>query len=129
MKTHSITWTPTDSKRNLSILESAPKINRIQQAALKVFAALVPALAIVVGAAWALTDPSLTLLLHVSIWTSGLVFLGLALESDGAAVWLALATGIVLPILAQLSTRVSNEFAVVAAAVIAAWVAAAILRR
>ena len=129
MKTHSLTWTPTDSKRNLSIMESAPKFNRIQQIALKVFVALVPALAIVVGAAWALTDPSLELFLHVTIWTSGLVFLGLAIESDGTAVWLALATGIILPILAQLSSRVSNEFAVVAAAIIAAWVAAAILRR
>ena len=129
MKTHSITWSHSASSRNLSILDSAAKLNNILHLAARVFVALVPALAIVVGAAWALTDPSLELFLHVSIWTSGLVFLGLALESNGVAVWLSLATGIILPILAQLSARETNEFAIVAAAIIAAWVVAAILRR
>ena len=129
MKTHSITWSNSASSRNFSIRNSASKLNRILHLAAKVFVALVPALAIVVGAAWALTDPSLELFLHVTIWTSGLVFLGLALESNGAGVWLSLATGIILPILAQLSAHETNEFAIVAAAIIAAWVAAAILRR
>ena len=129
MKTHSITWSHSASSPNRSILDSASKLNSILSMATRVFVALVPALAIVVGAAWALTDPSLELFLHVAIWTSGLVFLGLALESNGAAVWLSLATGIILPILAQLSARETNEFAIVAAAIIAAWVAAAILRR
>ena len=129
MKTHAITWSHSNTDQNLSILPSASKLNRIQKMAVKVFVALIPALAIVMGTTWALTDPSLELFLHAAIWTSGLVFLGLALESNGAGVWLSLATGIILPILAQLSARETNEFAIVGAAIIAAWVAAAILRR
>ena len=129
MKTHSITWSHGNTNRNLSILESASKLNRIQHLAAKIFVALVPALAIVVGAAWAITDPSLELYLQATIWTSGFVFLGLALESKGATIGLALATGIILPILALLGDRLAGEFIIVAAALVAAWVAAAILRR
>jgi hypothetical protein len=115
--------------QNQAILESASKLNRILQLAGKGFVALVPALAIVVGAAWVITDPSLELFLQATIWTSGFVFLGLALESDGAVAGLSLATGLVLPVLAWLSDRVAGEYAIVAAALVAAWIAAAILRR
>ena len=129
MKTHSIEWTHSTTNPNVAILDSASKLNRILHLAAKGFVALVPALAIVVGAAWVITDPSLELFLQATIWTSGFVFLGLALESEGATAGLALATGLMLPILALLSESVAGEFTIVAAALIAAWIAAAILRR
>ena len=129
MKTHSIDWTHSTTNQNVAILETASKLNRILHLAAKGFVALVPALAIVVGAAWVITDPSLELFLQATIWTSGFVFLGLALESDGATAGLALATGLMLPILALLSESVAGEFTIVAAALVAAWIAAAILRR
>ena len=129
MKTHSIDWTHSTTNQNVAILETASKLNRILHLAAKGFVALVPALAIVVGAAWVITDPSLELFLQATIWTSGFVFLGLALESEGATAGLALATGLMLPILALLSESVAGEFTIVAAALIAAWIAAAILRR
>jgi len=129
MKTHSIEWTHNTTNPNVAILDSASKLNRILHLAAKGFVALVPALAIVVGAAWVITDPSLELFLQATIWTSGFVFLGLALESEGATAGLALATGLMLPILALLSESVAGEFTIVAAALIAAWIAAAILRR
>ena len=120
MKTHSIEWTHSTTDQNVAILETASKLNRILHLAAKGFVALVPALAIVVGAAWIITEPSLELFLQATIWTSGLVFLGLALESNGATVGLALGTGLVLPILALLSESVAGEFTIVAAALIAA---------
>ena len=129
MKTHSIEWSHSNTSQNLAIMDSASKLNRVLHLAGKGFVALVPALAIIVGAAWAVTVPSLELFLQATIWTSGFVFLGLALESDGATAGLALATGLMLPILALLSESVAGEFTIVAAALIAAWIAAAILRR
>jgi len=129
MKTHSITWSHGITSQNPAILASASKLNRILHLAAKGFVALVPALAIVVGAAWAITDPGLELFLQATLWTSGFIFLALALESDGAVVWLSLATAIVLPALTLLGDRVASEFTIIAAALVAAWVAAAILRR
>jgi hypothetical protein len=58
------------------------------------------------------------------------VFLGLALESESAEVSvLNLVTGLALPALALLSSRIAIEFVIVAATLVAAWVAAGILRR
>jgi predicted branched-subunit amino acid permease len=63
-------------------------------------------------------------------WAAGFVFVGLAIESESAeASILSLATGIVLPVLAALSARLAPELLLVAAALIAAWIATAILRR
>ena len=129
MKTHSITWSHSASSRNLSILDSASKLNNILHLATRVFVALVPALAIIVGAAWAVTVPSLELFLQATIWSSSFVFFGLALDSQKATIGLALASGVALLSFAWLSSSVASEFIIVAAALIAAWVAAAILQR
>ena len=88
-----------------------------------------PALALVVGAAWAITLPSLEQFLQASLWASGFVFLALAIDSEKPTVGGLLATGIALPALALLSSHVAGEFAIVAAVITAAWVAASILRR
>jgi hypothetical protein len=63
------------------------------------------------------------------LWASGFIFLALAIDSEKPAVGLQLATGIALPVLALLSSRVAGEFAIIAAVVVAAWLAASILRR
>lgn len=129
MKTHSIEWTHSKPNRNIAILDSASQLNRILQLAGKGFVALVPALAVIVGAAWAVTSPSLELFLQATIWTSSFVFFGLAIDSQKATIGLALASGIALMLLAWLSSSVASEFIIVAAALIATWFAAAILRR
>jgi hypothetical protein len=110
-------------------MDSASKLNHILQLAAKGFVALVPALAIIVGTAWAISVPGLELYLQATVWTSGFVFFGLALDSQKAAVGLALASGFAMLGLAWLSERAGSEFTIVAAALVAAWVAAAILRR
>ena len=81
------------------------------------------------GAAWLVTVPDLVIYLQATLWTSGFVFMGLAIDSEKPVFGLHLATGIALPVLAVLSSRVSVEFAIIATALVALWVAAAIWRR
>ena len=129
MKTHTIEYLQNDFPSGTAIAGSAKTLNRALGLAAKVFTSLVPAFAIVVGAAWAITLPGLEQFLQASLWASGFLFLALAIDSEKPAVGLLLATGIAIPVLALLSSRVAGEFAIVAAVLVAAWVAASILRR
>ena len=129
MKTHSIIWSNIENPKTTLALNPAGNLNRALCLAAKAFVALVPALAIVTGAAWLITIPDLAVYLQATLWTAGFVFFGLALESEKTAFFLSLATGFALPLLAWLSSRVAIEFAIVAAALLAAWLAAAIWRR
>ena len=129
MKTHTIKWFQNDFPSKIGIAGSARTLNRALCLAARGFTALVPALAIVVGAVWAITDPGVEQILQVSLWACGFVFLALVIDSEKPPVGLPLATGIALPILALLSSRVASEFAIVGAVLVAIWVAALILRR
>jgi len=129
MKALTIDWLHSDFPSRTTIAGPAMALNRALCLAAKAFTALVPALAIVVGAAWAITVPSLEQLLQASLWASGFIFLALAIDSQKATIALLLATGIALPILALLSSHVAGEFAIVAAVLVATWVAASILKR
>ena len=129
MRTQTIEWFQNDLPSRTAIAGSVRTLNRILCLAAKGFTALVPALALVVGAAWAITLPSLEQFLQASLWASGFVFLALAIDSEKPAIGWLLATGIALPVLALLSSFVAGEFAIVAAVIVAAWVAASILRR
>lgn len=129
MRANTIECLPNDFPSRISIAGAARILNRALCLAVKGFTALVPALAIVVGAAWAITLPGLEQFLQASLWASGFVFLALAIDPQKPSVVLQLATGITLPILALLSSHVAVEFTVVAAVLVAAWVAASILRR
>jgi hypothetical protein len=130
MKTHSIEWSNIDTREGHLGLNPVKQLSGLMSLASRAFLALVPALAIVVGAAWLVTLPDGVLFLQASIWAGGFVFLGLAIEADTAELSiLNLATGIALPVLALLSSRVALELVIVAATLVAAWVAAGILRR
>lgn len=129
MKTQTIESFQNDFTVNTAVADWVRTLNRVLCLAAKGFTALVPALAIVVGAVWAITVPSLEQYLQASLWASGFVFLALAIDSAKPTVAKTLATGIALPVLALLSTSVASEFAIVAAVIVAAWVAASILRR
>ena len=128
MKTHTIEW--TNNTLGSTIAQNpVASLNRVLQLATKAFLALVPALAILVGAAWLVTVPDLVLYLQATLWASGFVFMGLAIETEKPVIGLSLVTGVALPVLAVLSSRISVEFAIVAAALVAIWVAAAIWRQ
>lgn len=130
MKTHSIEWSELCVGENRLTLDPARRLPRLMNLVSKAFLALVPALAIIVGAAWLITLPEHLLLLQALIGTSGFIFLGLAVEAETVEVSiLSLATGILLPVLSWLSSPTAVELLIVAAALIAAWTAASILRR
>ena len=129
MKTHSIEWSNIGSEKRAATLPTIGHLNHVLCLATKAFVALVPALAIVIGSAWLISAPDLMVYLQATLWTSGFVFLGLAIESEKPVILASLATGIALPALAVLSSKVAVEFAVVAAVLVAAWVAVAIFRR
>jgi len=129
MKTHTIEWTNINNHSTTTNRIPVGRVNSAMSLATKAFLALVPALAVVVGAAWLITAPGLVVYLQATLWASGFVFLGLAIDSEKSVASLSLATGIALPILAVLSSRVAVEIAIIAAVLVAAWVAAAIWRR
>jgi len=128
MRTQTIEWFQNDLPSKTAIAGSVRTLNRILCLAAKGFTALVPALAIVVGTAWAITLPGLEQFLQASLWASGFVFLALAIDSEKPTIGWLLATGIALPVIALLSSFVAGEFAIVAAVIVAAWMAAATLR-
>lgn len=129
MKTQTIEWFHSNFPRRTATTAYARTLNRVLCLATKGFTALVPALAIVVGAAWAITVPGAEQFLQASLWASGFVFLALAVDAERPTIGVPIATGIALPVLALLSLHVAGEFAIVAAVIVAAWVAASILRR
>lgn len=90
--------------------------------------AALPVSAILAGSAWAIGSFDSAIVLQATIWVTGFVFLALAMDARRLVFEGMLATGLALPVLALLSANVAVEFAIVAAALVAGWVAAAILR-
>ena len=129
MKAHTIEWLHSTTPGRDITVPYAKNLNHALGLAAKVITASVLALAIVIGAAWAITIPSLEPLLEATIWSSGFVFLALAVDSERSSVAPLLITGLALLVLALLGSRVAAEFAIVAAILLAAWLAASILRR
>jgi hypothetical protein len=129
MKTHTIEWSSIQSVSTALTRNPIGRLNGALHLATRAFLAVVPALAIVVAAAWLVTVPDLVVYLQATLWASGFVFLVVAIDSQKPVIGLTLATGIALPALALLSSRVSVEIAIVAAVLVAGWIATAIWRR
>jgi hypothetical protein len=128
MKTHSIEWTSLENRRSLNSAGAVTGLQRTLCAASDLFIAAVPALAIVVAAAWLASDPALAVFLQAALWASGFLFFGLAIDARSSHVIPLLASGFALPVLALLSRNGTLELAIVAAAIIASWVGFAIYR-
>jgi hypothetical protein len=126
MKTHAIEWTGLDSKERTDSLNPVGNLNSATRVVSRAIVALIPALAMTVGAAWLVTMPDLVVYLQATLWASGFVFFGLALESEKATIGLSLATGFALPLLALLSSKVAVEISIIAVALVAVWIAAAV---
>jgi len=130
MKSHLLEWSAFTTQKENSWLDPVSSLNRLFGIAGKAFIAVTPALAILVGAAWAISVPGIEMIVQASVWAFGFIFLALAVEAGPKENfgW-TLATGLLLPLLAVLSSRVASEFLVLAAAVIATWLATIIFRR
>ncbi len=128
MKTHTIEWTNTNIRSDARKYNPARKLNRVLCLSANLFLALVPALAVVTGAAWLITAPDLAAYLQAFLWGAGFVFLGVAIDAPKPLSMLSLLTGLALPALAMLSSQLAVEIAVLAVAILAAWTAMAIWR-
>jgi hypothetical protein len=135
MKTHSINW--NESNTNLAglgtrIESAARKTPRAFNAAtvqlVRAIGAILAAASILLAAIWANQAFTGTGVPEALVWTSGLVFLALAVESSNEKFVAFLSTGLVLPILAILSAKLAPEFTVVAAGVLAVWASLAVLK-
>lgn len=112
------------------LLAQARGLEILAMLATRAAIALIPALSVVVVAALTVASPDLAVYLQATLWAGGFVFIVLAVESDSpASAIVNLAIGVALPVLAWLSARLALELAVVGAALVAAWLAAAIFRR
>lgn len=129
MKTYAIKTNTFSNREKTNPVALAYGVNHGLRLAAKAFLATVPALAIVVLATWLVTMPDLVVYLQVTLWASGFVFLGLAIDSESPDNGLSLLTGIALPVLAVMSSRVAVEIAVIDSVIIALWLAVAIWRR
>ena len=130
MKTQSIELFPRVHRQGATVSNALPRFRSATCLTVRTLVALVPALALVVGSAWLVTLPSLMPYLQATTWAAGFAFLGLAVESERSDTALMMSlTGIALPVLAVLSSRVATELAIVAATLVAVWVVAALMRR
>lgn len=134
MSTNTITWpTPknaTADTRTAAQWQPSEPLAGAMRFGARLLLAAAPALAVLVASAWAVATGTDNGILQAVIWASGFIFFALAIEAIETewAAWL-FATGAALPVLALLSAFVADEFALLGAALIAAWVATAILRR
>ena len=101
---------------------------RTRMLSLWLIASVATAAIMMVVAAWVISTYETPAILQAMVWASGFVFLAMAMESKKPDVGLLLATGFALPVLAVLSSKVAADFAIVAVALVAAWVAVAIFR-
>ncbi len=76
--------------------------------------------AILILATWASGNGMQDILAGTS-WGAGLVFLALAIDSEGPGAMLQAVSGLVLMVLAWATYRVAPEFAVLAALLVSAW--------
>lgn len=129
MKTQSIELFPLIDREGAAVTRALPRLRSATCLTVRTLIALVPALVLVVGSAWLVTVPGLVPFLLAATWAAGFVFLGLAVESEHSDTALLLSlTGIALPVLAFLSSRVATELAIVAATLVAVWTVAALVR-
>jgi len=129
MNTHSIHWETCSEPSAIVARGRLSGLNRFIDRAMSFFAAMFTAFVTIAGAAWIVDNPALVLYLQTTLWTAGLLYLGVAIEAEKPATsTLALATGMVLPALTFASQRSGPEWLIVAATLVAAWLAAAVYR-
>jgi hypothetical protein len=124
MKTQSINWT-TESTTNRHATGTA--LNQLTAMVVRAFTATVGALSVLAGMAIMITLPQYDNYMQAGLWAVGFIFLALAIEAKRPAAFTI--TGLALPAIALLSYHVATEWAMVAAATIAAWVVFTVYRR
>ena len=127
MKTQALNWSPTSPAGAKSFtglkLDTRPALRLL----LMVLAAALPAAAVSIITLWAISNGGL-IYVAAAYWSAGLIFLALMVENSGERGFALAGSGLALMALAWLSSRVAPEFGIVAGFLLAAWVAAPVLR-
>jgi hypothetical protein len=97
------------------------------QVLLLILAAILPAAVVSVITIWAISSGA-TAFVAAFYWASGFIFLALMVDSEGKYRTVLAGTGLGLMTMAWMSSRVAPEFGVIAGFVLAAWVAAPVVR-
>ena len=129
MKALSIEWFGLHANARSANEAAAFNLRKAVRVAGQALLSLFTATGIVLCAAWMAQSPGLLVFLQTALWTSSFVFVGLAIDLQKPSNGLGLASGVLLFILTDLSADMAPEFAIAAAAVIAAWLAVAVWRR
>ena len=129
MKSHTVEWTFNDLAAPAPRTASSDRFRSLSRLAWRALVAAVPALAVVLTAVWLAATPDWAVYLQATLWTSGFLFFGLAIDAQGRGSLAAALSGIALLVLAYLSSSVAIEFAIIAAVIVAAWIATAVFRR
>jgi hypothetical protein len=128
MNTYTTTW--LQSQPDIAAGPRGPAFlpDVISMGSALVLAIVLPAMALIIGTAWMVSQPELIPCLQAMLWAGGFVFLALAIDSQKATVGVHLVTGVALPVLALLSVQIAPEIALAAPVLLASWLANAVLR-
>ena len=128
MKTYALNYQPEIpavlTKNRGSNLDSGS----VLQVVLLILAATLPVAVVTVLTLWAVSIGALEYAAAL-YWTSGFIFLALMLENENGHQAILAGSGISVMMLAWLSSRVAPEFGILAGFLLAAWVAAPVVRR
>jgi hypothetical protein len=129
MNTQSSQWERYSKPSATISSHSGFDVYDLMDRALKYVSAGVCVCALISGAVLATADPDLVLYAQVTLCTAGLLFFGLAIGAERISTFcLCAATALALPALACLSRFQGVEWLIVAAGLVALWIAAAILQ-
>ena len=132
MRSQTIEYTHSDRLQSAMTAsrEFGRQSRRMLRAVFRASVAMLPALAVLVLAVWAISRPDMLIYFRAVTWTAGFLSVGLAIDARtarGALMYLSF--GAAMPTIAWLSARLGPEWLMLAAAAVAAWVAACIYRR
>jgi hypothetical protein len=122
-------WSGSPLSVASGLLAQARGLEVVAGLATRLATALAPALLIVIAASVAMATPGTLIYLQATLWAGGFLCYALAIESHrpGRAVLLVV-SGLAIQTLTWLSGRHGPELAVLAATLVALWIAAAVLR-
>ena len=127
MKAQSINWTTSPVAKQPLAQSTGQRLASLTLLVGKAFTASVGALAILVGMAVLTSMPQFSNYVQAALWAAGFIFMALAVETRKPAAFAI--TGFALPAIAQLSYKLAPEWAMLAAAIIAAWLVYAVYRK
>lgn len=129
METLSLRWFSPTTRRAQHSATFAVHPMEIARQALRWSVAGSVAMALTLVATWAAITPAVDQFLAAGLWASGFVFFALALEVGIRKIVPYVLTGLALPVLAVMGMELAAGFSILAAAVIAVWLAVWIGRR